>query len=138
MLRDRRVCGINDEKIQNCLLSETRLTYQKALSLSQSLETAAKNVKELQKKQPSEESSWGGPGCRSEPGGRKEAKTYLLQVWQGRSLSPHMQTQEGCLPSVWQTKTPPSCVSGQAKETRTAEQKDAPKESRPSWGIDRG
>ena len=31
MLRDRLVCGINNEKIQNRLLSETELTYQKAL-----------------------------------------------------------------------------------------------------------
>ena len=47
MLRDRLVCGINDEKIQNRLLSETGLTYMKAMSLAQSLETAAQNLKEL-------------------------------------------------------------------------------------------
>ena len=51
MLRDRLVCGVNDEKIQNCLLSESGLTYQKALGLAQSLETAAQNLKELQQKQ---------------------------------------------------------------------------------------
>ena len=52
MLRDRLVCGINNEKIQNRLLSETELTYQKALSLAQSSEAAAQNVKELQQRHP--------------------------------------------------------------------------------------
>ena len=48
MLRDRIVCGINDDRIQQRLLSEKGLTYKKALELSQGLETAAKNVRELQ------------------------------------------------------------------------------------------
>ena len=43
MLRDRIVCGINDDRIQQRLLSEKGLTYKKALELSQGLETAAKN-----------------------------------------------------------------------------------------------
>ena len=48
MLRDRIVCGINDDRIQQRLLSEKGLTYKKALELSQGLERAAKNVRELQ------------------------------------------------------------------------------------------
>ena len=48
ILRDRIVCGINDDRIQQRLLSEKGLTYKKALELSQGLETAAKNVCELQ------------------------------------------------------------------------------------------
>ena len=49
MLRDRIVCGINDDRIQQRLLSEKGLTYKKApVELSQGLETAAKNVRELQ------------------------------------------------------------------------------------------
>ena len=49
MLRDRLVCGINADHIQRRLLSETStLTYKKALELAQGLETAAKNVQELQ------------------------------------------------------------------------------------------
>lgn len=50
MLRDRLVCGVNDELIRRKLLAEKALTYQKALTLSQGLETAAKNILEL--KQP--------------------------------------------------------------------------------------
>ena len=46
MLRDHIVCSIN--QIQQTLLSEKGLTYKKALELSQGLETAAKNIHELQ------------------------------------------------------------------------------------------
>ena len=42
------MCGINDDRIQQRLLSEKGLAYKKALELSQGLETAAKNIRELQ------------------------------------------------------------------------------------------
>ena len=48
MLRDHIVCSINDDQIQQTLLSEKGPTYKKALELSQGLETAAKNIPELQ------------------------------------------------------------------------------------------
>ena len=48
MLRDRLVCGIRDDAIQKRLLSEHDLNFAKAVQLAQSMETAAKNVKELQ------------------------------------------------------------------------------------------
>ena len=48
MLRDRLVCGICDNAIQKRLLSEHDLNFAKAVQLAQSMETAAKNVKELQ------------------------------------------------------------------------------------------
>ena len=47
MLRDRIVCGTNDDTIQKRLLAEPKLTYAKALELAQGLETAAQNVKEI-------------------------------------------------------------------------------------------
>ena len=47
MLRDRIVCGINDDTIQKRLLAEAKLTYTKALDLAQGLEAAARNVKEI-------------------------------------------------------------------------------------------
>ena len=74
MLRDRLVWRVNDEKIQNRLLSETGLTYQKALSLAQRLETAAQNLKELQQKQ-GLEGSGVGTGYR---------QSSVLKVGQGR------------------------------------------------------
>ena len=48
MLRDRLVCGINDESIQRRLLAEATLTFKKALELAQGMEAAAKDVREMQ------------------------------------------------------------------------------------------
>jgi len=47
-IRDRLVCGVNDDQIQRRLLSEVKLTYKRALELVQGLKMAAKNVRELQ------------------------------------------------------------------------------------------
>ena len=47
MLHDRIVCGINDTVIQCRLLSEKDLTFKTTLELAQSMESAAKNLKEL-------------------------------------------------------------------------------------------
>ena len=47
MLRDRLVCGINDDAVQRRLLSEQNLTFDKALTTAQGLEAAAKNPREL-------------------------------------------------------------------------------------------
>ena len=52
MLRDRLVCGINNEAIQRRLLSETSLTFAKAWELAQSHETAAKNAQETKNSVP--------------------------------------------------------------------------------------
>lgn len=48
MLRDRLVCGVADDRIQRRLLAETGLTFDKALELAQAMETANKDVKDLQ------------------------------------------------------------------------------------------
>ena len=48
MLRDRLVCGIKDEHIQRPLLSEDKLTLQKAMGIALGLEAASKNAKTLQ------------------------------------------------------------------------------------------
>ena len=47
MLRDRLVVGIDNEAIQRRILSESTLTFKKALELAQSLEAAARNTKEI-------------------------------------------------------------------------------------------
>ena len=50
MIRDRLVCGVNDDKIQRRLLAvtETKLDFKKALELAGGIETAEKNARELQ------------------------------------------------------------------------------------------
>lgn len=50
MLQDRLVCGINEDRIQRRLVSETDLTFESALSLAQAMESANKNVQDLQAK----------------------------------------------------------------------------------------
>ena len=47
MIRDRLVCGINDENTQRLLLAEKELTYDKALEIARSQEAAAQNVQAL-------------------------------------------------------------------------------------------
>ncbi|XP_045124043.1 uncharacterized protein K02A2.6-like isoform X1 [Portunus trituberculatus] len=47
MIRDRLVCGVDDEAIQSRLLAEADLTLDKAVNLAVALETAACNTHEL-------------------------------------------------------------------------------------------
>ena len=54
ILCDRLVCGINDERIQQRLLAETNLTFQRAFELAQALEAAARHARDLQQKSPVE------------------------------------------------------------------------------------
>ena len=48
ILWDQFVCGINNKGVQQRLLSESPLSFKKALSLTQGLKTAVQHVKELQ------------------------------------------------------------------------------------------
>ena len=48
MLRDRLVCGINNDSIQRRLLGEVTLTFKKALEIAHAMETAAINSKDIQ------------------------------------------------------------------------------------------
>ena len=50
MLRDRIVCGINDDAMQKRLLSEPGLDYAKAVETAMNMETAAWSFKELKGK----------------------------------------------------------------------------------------
>ena len=48
MLRDRLVCGINDDRIQIRLLTEPNLTFENALKLAQAMESTNRNALDLQ------------------------------------------------------------------------------------------
>ena len=48
MIKDRLVCGVNDERIQRRLLAESRLDFKKALELATAMETADKNTHDIQ------------------------------------------------------------------------------------------
>ena len=47
MIRDRLVCGIRDESIQQKLLSEKGLTHERAVTLVEGVETATQNLLEI-------------------------------------------------------------------------------------------
>ena len=49
MVRDRLVCGVNDIRIQNRLLQESKLTYDKAFEVAQSGEVATKDAADILK-----------------------------------------------------------------------------------------
>ena len=49
MLRDRLVCGMNENYIQQRLLAETHLNCKKALDIATSMELAAKSAADMQK-----------------------------------------------------------------------------------------
>ena len=51
MIRDRRVCGIMDDKFQRRLLAKKDLIFKKAYEITISMETAAKGVVDLQSDQ---------------------------------------------------------------------------------------
>ena len=48
MLRDRLVCGVNDDRIQRRLLSEITLNFKRAMELAQGVEIATKHATDLQ------------------------------------------------------------------------------------------
>lgn len=50
LLRDRLVCGVNEDRMQRRLLSEVDLTFDKALKFCQAMEATSKDVKDLQAK----------------------------------------------------------------------------------------
>ena len=56
MLRDRLVCGINDDAIQRRSLSEEGLTFVKKQTIAQNAEAVTKNMKELHRDQKASDS----------------------------------------------------------------------------------
>ena len=55
MLRDRLVCGVNDDRIQRRLLAEPTLDLKRALEIAHGIETAAKDVRDLRGETPNKQ-----------------------------------------------------------------------------------
>ena len=53
MIRDHIVCGINDDRTQRRLLSESTLDFKKAMEIAQGMEVAARNIIDLHAQNPS-------------------------------------------------------------------------------------
>lgn len=77
MLRDRIVCGINDDRIQRRLLVEANLTFDNALKIALSVEALNKNIQDLQKP-----SSAGCHKVKSSPTPMHSKKDYRPNSWQ--------------------------------------------------------
>ena len=89
MLRDRFVCGVNDDRIQRRLLGESdSMDFKKACGLAQAIEAAEKNAATLQNHVPSsvnrvkQEASTGG----------KPGKCHGCGKWHFRRDCPHHNT----------------------------------------------
>ena len=132
MLRDRLVCGINNEKIQNRLLSETELTYQKALSLAQSSEAAAQKVKELQQRHPftseaeSKPSDFQSGICKVGEGSNRnfEKKVYVIVV--AEKAIWHRNVNSETLPAISVGKEGTSRQCAEAKQRNPQEARNNP------------
>ena len=66
MLRDRLVCGIQDDQIQRTLLAKSDLTLQKAFELAQLQESAEANAKTLSNRTSQLQVSWTPAEARNE------------------------------------------------------------------------
>ena len=94
MLHDRLVCGINEDNIQRRLLSEKRLTYEKALELAHSMEAAMKSAKEIQGTSASQQGESNAVQAdvkrTSAPGagrGKPQRSRAMLSVWRNKPRS---------------------------------------------------
>ena len=76
MLHDRIVCGVNDDVIQRQLIAERKLSFKKAVEVAHSMETVARDVKELSNPSSPRETSRGltgilkvnqSPGIKDKP-----------------------------------------------------------------------
>lgn len=80
-LRDRFVCGLKSEFIQNKLLTEAGLTFEKAVELAVAMETASRDIIELHSKHVVSQHNASSPGINalkfnqrsSKKGGQKQS-----------------------------------------------------------------
>ena len=81
-LHDQLVCGLEEEAYQKHLLSERELTLDKALQISQSMETANVNACALQGSESGIHQTSIGGSCSTSPGKSQKGQALAL-VQQG-------------------------------------------------------
>ena len=96
MLRDRLVCGVNNETIQRKLLAEKDLTYERAYELALSIETAERDSSQIKKG-----ASGTGPAMDTTPSSRA-TKLLTLNFGPNSRGHPHVTdaVDHTSLPSV--------------------------------------
>ncbi|XP_036071205.1 uncharacterized protein LOC118597883 [Oryzias melastigma] len=77
MLRDRLVCGINEDRIQRKLLSEDGLTFDRAFKMAVAMEAASRDMEDLRS---SGDHSSSGVGCEQQSAGTTRGLTKVLQM----------------------------------------------------------
>ena len=83
MLRDRIVCGINEDRIQQRLLSESKLTLEKALEITQYMEVAAKTLQASQVQPEREQPAQPPQVHKVSPGGQGRGTTTCYRCGKG-------------------------------------------------------
>ena len=86
MLRDRLICGINNDGMQRRLLAESKLSFEKAYELVQAMETADHDAKEL----------LGPPTAAVNKLTRGTGKHFSTGTRQTTSLMTHKNSQNNC------------------------------------------
>ena len=79
MLRDRIVCGINDDAIQRRLLAEPGLDYAKAVETARNMEAAARSMKELKSGTPSASGHASGGSTAPQPTVHRASSATISQ-----------------------------------------------------------
>ena len=79
MLRDRIVCGINDDAIQRRLLAEPGLDYAKAVETARNMEAAARSMKELKSGTPSTSGHASGGSTAPQPTVHRASSATISQ-----------------------------------------------------------
>uniref|UniRef100_UPI00358E58B7 uncharacterized protein n=1 Tax=Myxine glutinosa TaxID=7769 RepID=UPI00358E58B7 len=106
MLRDRLVCGVNDQLIRRRLLSERQLTYERALEIALGIETAAKDAQRTTSTLPARQGSM-ETGCHphhslrqrpSSPQRSMETGCHPHEDLRQRPSSPKGSMETGCHP----------------------------------------
>uniref|UniRef100_UPI00359004B2 uncharacterized protein n=1 Tax=Myxine glutinosa TaxID=7769 RepID=UPI00359004B2 len=106
MLRDRLVCGVNDQLIRRRLLSERQLTYERALEIALGIETAAKDAQRTTSTLPARQGSM-ETGCHPHEGLRQRPSSPQRSMETGchphhglrqRPSSPQRSMETGCPP----------------------------------------
>ena len=114
-LRDKLVCGMQSDNIQKVLLTKANLTLDKAVEISQGMEAAAKQAKELKGSRAAPVLAVDAP---AKPCGRCGRGNHDQKDCKFRSATCHKCGKIGHIAPVCRSKQPGKHPKGQAKKTK--------------------
>ena len=113
------MCGIREDAIQKRLLAEHDLNFAKAVQLAQSMETAPKNVKELQQPSGTPNTSTGAQESDSAQA-REKGSPHLPSLFQDWPSSVTVYCQVSEVFPVWRGGSLTEGVQEQEQQRETA------------------